>query len=64
MENETSAMGKWFVMMYSPKGNYVMPLVDDNDEVMLWSTEGEAHDAAQDNAFAHAFGFQAYEVGA
>ena len=59
-----SAVGKWFVMMYSQKGTHVMPLVDDDDEVMLWETEGEANDAAKDNLYANAFGFQAYEVGA
>ena len=59
-----SAVGRWFVMMYSQAGIYVMPLVDDNDEVMLWESEGAANDAARDNNFANAFGFQAYEVGA
>jgi hypothetical protein len=59
-----SATGKWFVMMWSQSGERVMPLVDDNDDPMLWDTEGEANDAARDNAFANAFGFQAYEVGA
>lgn len=59
-----SATGKWFVMMYSQNGNYVMPLVGDDEEVMLWDTEGAANDAARENPYAHAFGFQAYEVGA
>lgn len=58
-----SAVGKWFVMMYSQNGQYVMPLVD-GDEVMLWDTEGAANDAARENPYANAFGFQAYEVGA
>ena len=58
------AEGKWFVMMYSQKGNHVMPLVDDDDMVMLWETEGAANDAAKDNPYANAFGFQSYEVGA
>ncbi len=59
-----SAVGKWFVMMYSQKGDHVMPLVDDNDDPMLWETEGAANDAARENPYANAFGFQAYEVGA
>ena len=59
-----SAVGRWFVMMYSQDGNYVMSLVDDDQEVMLWDTEGGANDAARDNNYANAFGFQAYEVGA
>lgn len=59
-----SAVGKWFVMMYSQNGNFVMPLVDSDDEVMLWDTDGAANDAAKDNPYANAFGFQAYEVGA
>jgi hypothetical protein len=64
MNQRTSAIGKWFVMMYSQSGAYVMPLVDDDQEVMLWDTEGVANDAARDNNYANAFGFQAYEVGA
>ena len=59
-----SAVGKWFVMMYSQSGEHVLPLVDDDDNPMLWETEGAANDAARDNIFANAFGFQAYEVGA
>lgn len=59
-----SAVGKWFVMAYSQSGEHIVPLVDDNNDPMLWDTEGAANDAASDNAFAHAFGFQAYEVGA
>lgn len=59
-----SAMGKWFVMMHSQRGEHVMPLVDDDGEVMLWETEGEANDAARENPYANAFGFHAYEVGA
>lgn len=58
------AVGQWFVMMYSQNMEYVMPLIDDDDEVMLWKTEGAANDAARQNPFANAFGFQAYEVGA
>lgn len=58
-----SAVGKWFVMMYNQKGNCVMPLMD-GDEVALFETEGLANDAARNNPFAKAFGFQSYEVGA
>jgi hypothetical protein len=60
---DMNSIGKWFVMMYSQNGNHVMPLVDENDCTMLWDTEGEANDAARGNPYAHAFGFQAYEVG-
>lgn len=59
-----SAVGKWFVMMYSQSGEHVMPLVDDNGDPELWGTEAEANDAARENLYAKAFGFQAYEVGA
>lgn len=59
-----SAVGKWFVMMYSQSGEHVMPLVDGNGDPELWDTEGAANDAAKDNPCANAFGFQAYEVGA
>ena len=60
-----SAVGKWFVMMYSQNGEYVMPMTEGyNDEVALWETEDAANDAAKDNPYANAFGFQAYEVGA
>jgi len=59
-----SAVGKWFVMMYSQSGEHVMPLVDENDDPILWDTEGAANDEARSHPFANAFGFQAYEVGA
>lgn len=59
-----SAVGKWFVMMYSQSGQHVMPLVDDNGDPELWDTEGAANDAARGNMYANAFGFRAYEVGA
>lgn len=59
-----SAVGKWFVMMYSQNGKHVMPLVDENDDVLLWDTEGAANDEAREHGYANAFGFQAYEVGA
>ena len=61
---QSSAVGKWFVMMYSQSGKHVMPLVDDDDNPMLWESEGAANDAARENNYANAFGFQAYEVGA
>lgn len=58
------ATGRWFVMMYSPTGKCVMPLVDDGEQVLLWDTKGAANEAARTNHYACAFGFQAYEVGA
>ena len=58
-----SAAGKWFVMMWTPSGNNVIPLVDDDDNPMLWETEDSAYDAAMENDFANAFGFHVYEVG-
>lgn len=59
-----SAIGKWFVMMYSQSGEHVMPLADEDGDPMLWETEGEANDEARAHPFANSFGFQAYEVGA
>lgn len=59
----TSAVGKWFVMMYSQSGAHVLPLVNDDGDPMLFDTEGAANDTARDNHFANAFGFQAYLVG-
>jgi hypothetical protein len=61
-----SATGKWFVMMFSQNGNYVMPLTtgDDNDEVMLWDTEEDANAAGIANPFANSLGFHSHEVGA
>lgn len=59
-----SAVGKWFVMMYSQNREHVMPLVDDNGDPTLWDTEDAANDAARDHPYANALGFQSYEVGA
>lgn len=59
-----SAQGKWFLMMYSQQGNHIMPLVGDDEEVLLWETEAEARQAGDDHYFANALGFDVYEVGA
>ena len=31
-----SAVGKWFVMMYSQSGEHVMPLVNEAGDPELW----------------------------
>lgn len=58
-----SATGKFFVMMYSQDGNSVIFLSEEDDEVALFDDEVEAHEAANDNAFARAFDYEVHEVG-
>lgn len=53
----------FFVMMNNHKGDLIMPLVDDDQNVMLWATADEARDAADANPFASHFGFEIFERG-
>ena len=57
------AEGKWFVMMYSQNGQYVMPLVDEDENVLLFDSKEEAKDVGDMHHFANKFGFFVCEVG-
>jgi len=56
-----AASGKWFVMMLSQNGDFVMPLMDD-EEVALFDSEEEADACGSEHFFASEFGFKAFEV--
>jgi hypothetical protein len=56
-------MSNFFVMMNSQKGNYIMPLVDEDQEVALWPTLEEAKAAVKGNPYAEAFGYEIFERG-
>lgn len=50
----------WFVMMNNRIGK-PMPIVDEEDNVMLYSTEQEAENAARNMLLAQAYGHEVYE---
>lgn len=58
-----TAAGKWFVMMYSQSGKYVMPLVDEDDNVLLFKSELDAKNAGRRHHFAITFGFFVRQAG-
>ena len=58
-----TAAGKWFVMMYSQSEEYVMPLADGDDNVLLFKSELDAKNAGRRHHFASAFGFFVRQVG-
>lgn len=41
--------------------NWPTPLMQDDETVALFDSEGEANKAAEDNSFARAYGFEVYE---
>ena len=53
----------FFVMINSQSGNCIMPIVADDEEVMLFDTEEDAIDCADDNLYAKAFGYEIFERG-
>lgn len=57
-------MSRFFVMLNSPDGTKIMPLVDDEGDVTLWNSKDEAREAADGNRRACAFGFEVFERGA
>lgn len=55
---------RFFIMMSSQNGDYVLPIVDDDEEVMLFETEEDARRCGDDHSFCQAFGYEVFERGA
>lgn len=51
---------KYFAMIRHQKG-HPMPLVDENEDVMLFDTEEEAAAAAKRTLMGETFGYEVYE---
>ena len=54
---------KFFIMLYSQKGDKAMPIVDENDDVIFFGSMKEAVKAMKGNMYAEAFGFEVFELG-
>jgi len=50
-------------MMSSQNGDYVLPIVGEDEEVMLFETQEDAEDCATDHSFCQAFGYEVFERG-
>jgi hypothetical protein len=53
----------FFIMMNNQKGTTIMPIVDGDEEVMLFETEEEAEEIASLHPFCKAFGYEIFERG-
>ena len=52
----------YFVMLNCQNG-MILPLVGDNEEVCMFSSENDAMIAANDTVLGSAFGFEVFELG-
>jgi hypothetical protein len=51
---------EFFVMLRHQKG-HPMPMVDENEDVVLFRTESEAETAGKNNLFGETFGCEVYQ---
>jgi hypothetical protein len=58
--NEKWLNRKWFVMLRSQTRTLPIPLVDLEDDVVLFGSEEEAAKAGQKNPIGEAFGFEVF----
>jgi hypothetical protein len=57
-------MGKeYFIMMTSPSGITVIPMVDDNDRVLLFNTYNDAKLYAEEHPWASKLGYEIFKRG-
>jgi len=54
---------RFFIMMSSQNGDYVLPIVDEDEEVMLFETQEDAEACATAHSFCQAFGYEVFERG-
>jgi len=53
----------YFVMLRHPNGEYILPLVDDNNEMVQFSTEEDALNGAESSSLGSEVGFEAFKLG-
>lgn len=53
----------FFIMLYSQNGTKVFPIIDENDDPMLYESEEEAEEAMSGHPYAEAFGYEIFELG-
>ena len=52
-------MIKYFIMLDHPNG-YPLPVIDDDENTMLWDTEKDASEWAYESDFAQSFGYEIF----
>jgi hypothetical protein len=59
-------MEKYFVMMYSQKGDSIMSIVEvdeyDNENVKLYDSYEEAENEMKDHAYASQLGYEIFDI--
>ena len=50
----------YFVMLRHPNGEYFLPLVDDDNEIMQFSSEDEARDGAKSSSLGSEIGYEVF----
>lgn len=58
--NEKWLNRKWFVMLRSQNRTLPIPLIDLEDDVVLFDSEQAANEAGQKNPIGEAFGFEVF----
>lgn len=53
----------FFIMLHSQSGDKVLPIVDENENVVLYESEEEAINAMKGHLYAESFGFEVFELG-
>lgn len=51
----------YFVMLRHPNGEYFMPLIDGDLELMQFSTEEEANDVAENTLLGNQVGYEVFD---
>ncbi len=50
----------YFIMMSNQSGEAIFPIVDEDEDVMLFETHEAAHKLAEDHDFCKAFGYEIF----
>ncbi len=51
---------RFFIMISNQRGDYIMPMIDDNEEVLLFATFELAEAMAKDHMMCEAFGYEIF----
>ncbi len=51
---------RYFIMISNQRGDYIFPMIDDNEDVVLFSTFELADAKAKDHMMCEAFGYEIF----
>ena len=54
---------RFFIMVNSQNNDYISPIIDDAEDVMLFETKMEAISCASEHSMCQAFGYEIFERG-